>query len=878
MPNEDRIQEGIEAIQAGKLTVAFAIFAGVVKSDPASEQGWYWLGQCCPNPEQSQYCYRRVLALNPGNLEARHKLDRLTHPAPSPASPAPVPLAGSMNPLRTSSNTPDPASPSNYEEDETRNMAAPLIPTATERTVEQNGLRMELEQEAPASMPAPMTPQDFQAGPPNPKARPKRQARFLIWILPLLLLCGLGAALLFLNGVFNNFTPAAALQFIAPLPTLYHTPTPEISLTPPQATVTQPPPTQTASATSNPSPLPTIAYVPTFNNQTCSFDIPQGASVKCGEVIVPEDRTNPKSEMVKLAVAVFSSTSSNPEPDPVLFLQGGPGGAAVAMIAGAYKEIVEPFLSERDFIVFDQRGTGLSTPVMDCQELQQAYREDIQGQLPASGRKLIYSNAFLSCHGMMHMESMNLNAYSTEASAADVKDILTALGYQKVDLFGASYGTRLAQVVMRDYPGIVRSSVVDSVVPIEAKLFNEDPAAYDGDLQTLFDSCATDQTCHAAYPNLETDFWALVSKLDANPVSVTSPRLDGGGTLTENVDGSTLMSTVILGLLKNSIIAPVAQAIYQIKGGDYSSLIGAQSSLPNEFEGISPGLYIQVMCHEQLLATTADQLKIDIANHHEIGDFSRLPFFGTVDDMYQTCKNWGALPPAPGENDPVISDIPTLIITGKYDPTTPPMYAQQVASRLSHSFYFEFPNQGHTPTAADTSGCAMQTAVDFLDNPTVEPDRSCLNKMKDVQFLVPYTATPPLKLKKVDAAGISTIAPADWRPLGDGFYFRGDSPFDITQAGVFEVDGTSSSELVNWLSMKAYGYRGLDSAPAQAGQRQANGLKWTLYTSTSYGRPVDIAMADYRGRSVVILAFSDNDEHDAIYRTVFLPMVDGTVP
>ena len=117
MPNEDRIQEGIEAIQAGKLTVAFAIFAGVVKSDPASEQGWYWLGQCCPNPEQSQYCYRRVLALNPGNLEARHKLDRLTHPAPSPAPPAPVPLAGSMNPLRTSSNTPDPASPSNYEED-----------------------------------------------------------------------------------------------------------------------------------------------------------------------------------------------------------------------------------------------------------------------------------------------------------------------------------------------------------------------------------------------------------------------------------------------------------------------------------------------------------------------------------------------------------------------------------------------------------------------------------------------------------------------------------------------------------------------------------------------------------------------------------------
>ena len=78
--------------------------------------------------------------------------------------------------------------------------------------------------------------------------------------------------------------------------------------------------------------------------------------------------------------------------------------------------------------------------------------------------------------------------------------------------------------------------------------------------------------------------------------------------------------------------------------------------------------------------------------------------------------------------------------------------------------------------------------------------------------------------------------------------------------------------------MKAYGYRGLDAAPTQAGSRKANNLNWTLYTSTSYGRPVDIAMADYRGQSLVVMSFSNSDEHDALYQTVFLPMVDSIQP
>jgi pimeloyl-ACP methyl ester carboxylesterase len=550
------------------------------------------------------------------------------------------------------------------------------------------------------------------------------------------------------------------------------------------------------------------------------------------------------------------------------------------MIAGAYSTIVEPFLAERDFIVYDQRGTGLSIPAMDCEELKTTYLEDIKGQLPISGRNMIYANAFISCHGMMRLRGMNLNAYDTENSAADIKDILSALGYQKVNLYGASYGTRLAQVVMRDYPEIVRSSVVDSVVPIESKLFNEDPAAFDGSLRAMFDSCAADPACHTAYPNLETDFWDLVTKLDTHPVSVTSPRLDGG-TLTEDVDGSTLMSTIILGLLKNSIIAPAAQSIYQIKNGDYSTLIAAQTGLPSEFEGIAPGLYVQVMCHEHLLATNADQLKADIAAHHEIGDFSRLPFYGTVDDMYKTCKSWGAVPPAEGENEPVVSDIPTLVLAGKYDPVTPPAWGKLLASHLKNSYFFEFPDNGHCPSFSDNTLCALNMVVAFIHDPTRSPGHACLDRMEAVKFTTPYTGDPPVKLETtyMPHTHVSIKAPTGWPNFslfGIGDYLRDNSVLDITQMVIVETP-YSRNEWLDAFSSKLYGYQGFDAAPVASGMRVANGITWDLYTLTSYGRPVDLAMADVSGgnESLIVLLFCHTDEHQALYDTLFLPVLDS---
>ena len=826
MSEEDNIKAGIIAVKSGDLPRAASLFAQVVKTNPSSERGWFLLGMSCATLEQREYCLRRVLAINPNHADARKQLAGLSKPAASTPPPAwasqqPVP------PLNVPKPTVPVTSPANYKDE-------------------------------PDHIEKKSTQQPKKAKPQKKKSNTVLVASIVA--VPLLIICGLGIAYLFVSTQMPRLTPPGTPA----MPTRVA----QFSQLTLDATITPSP----IPPTVLPNPLPTVAYTPTFENASCDFDTPNGADVNCGYVIVPEDRTGNPSDTIRLAVAIFHSTSRNPEAEPVMFLQGGPGAEAVQLSANAYDFLVSPFLSKRDFITFDQRGTGLSEPVLNCDELKKIYSQDIHGLIPATTRNLVYSNAFLSCNGLMGAQGVNLNAYSTIESAADVKDILKVLGYQKVNLYGASYGTRLAQVVMREYPEIVQSAILDSVVPIETNIFNKYPDSSESALKALFDTCKSDPECNAAYPDLETVFWEIVAKLDTDPVTVTTSTYPVG-TVTESVTGSTFMGVVLGSIKSSTFINTAPQTIYRFEMGDYSTLISAQYSLPFAFESISPGLYISMMCHEHILTTTLEELQ-SIATRRGVKDYGWLPFYGDADDIFKTCKSWGAKGPFLGENDPVVSDIPSLIITGKYDPVTPPIYGLQISENLSNSYYFEFSNLGHTPTAADASGCAMDIAIEFLNDPTVEPDRTCMSDLERVDFLVPYTGDPEISMQKERIMGVSVDAPEDWFNLGDGFFFRGSSSLDITQVGLIQAR-LSAEELKDWFSLGAYGYRGLDTAPVSTGRRDSNGLTWTLYTSTSNGRPVDIAMADYQGNSLVVMLFSHIDEHEALYRTVFLPMIDS---
>ncbi len=839
MSIEEILKAGIASAEAGDLARATALFAEVVKIDPSSEQGWLGLGFCVSAPDQREYCFRRVLALNPNNRNAKEQLVLLSKPN-SISPPAKAQQSTSAQ-VVSSQNSREPV-----------RLQPALIATPNEKV---SPVKQELGPSRVAQTSSKIIRQ-------NQAIRQKKQTNaILISIMvamPILIICGLGIG----YGFFYIHAHPTVAGTQLPLLTQSNTQTPSVPIATSSPTLSPPTPI--------PSPIPTAVYTPTFESATCSLTAPV-AAINCGYLIVPEDRTGDPSHTIKLAVAVYHSQSPDPA-EPVIFLQGGPGAEAVKLSAEDYSVIVAPFLSKHDFIVFDQRGTGLSIPTLNCDDLTKLYSQDIHGLIPDSTRSLVYSNAILSCNGLLQAQGINLKAYTTVESAADVRDLLAVLKYPKADLYGASYGTRLAQVVMRDYPSIVNSAILDSVVPVDTSLFSNYSNSIESGLKTLFTDCVVDPQCNAAYPNLETTFWNLVKQLDANPVTVTSSNYPNG-TITQTVTGETILNVILSSIKASQLIATAPQTIYRFKNGDFSTLVLGQSSLPSEFDDISPGLFINMTCHEQVLSTTPEQVQTD-AHLQIIEDYAWLPFYGGVKDIFNTCNSWGATAPEYGEDNSTVSAIPSLIITGSFDPTTPPIYAKQVATHLSHSYYFEFPNLGHTPTATDSSGCAMNMVLQFLDHPSTEPDRSCLDKLKNTDFIVPYTGKPALPLKSVTTDGINVEIPAGWHKDNSGLYDRDNSPLDTTMVGLLKVP-TSTSNIEKIFSLPAYGYLGLDGPLTEVGQRHANGFDWQLYTSSSYGRPVDVAMVDNGNSSLVVIQFSNKDEHDALYQTVFLPMVDS---
>lgn len=828
MSEQEYLQVGITAFKSGNLKQAASILSQLVREYPNSERGWFLLGRCVTAAEQRRYCFRQVLKINPNNTDAKKQLALL-----STSEPASTPQAWTPPPPR---REPAPTPPHQF--------TPPFILDESE----------EFENATPT--PPQLSPQKnvIQA-----REEKKKKDRLLLITSIVagiaILICTSIAAIAMLNNTFKQ----------APVPLSQNQILPSLVPQLPAATITALPPAQL------PTPLPTVAYTPAFEETQCSFKTPKNVRVTCGYAIVPENRTISSSDTIKLAVAVFHSTSANPMPDPIVFLQGGPGGEAVKLSADAYQYLVEPFIQKRDYIAFDQRGTGLSDPTLKCDELDKVHRQDIYGILDGGSREYVYQTALFSCNGLLQANGVDFRGYSTVESAADLRDIVKLLGYEKVNLYGASYGTRLALVTMRNHPEIVRSAILDSVVPVHVNMLTEYPASIQSSLTKLFTTCAASPKCNNAYPDLEKVFWELVKELDANPVTLSTSAYPMG-TVTETVDGYYLLS-VILGLEKAShLIDTAPQTIYRVKAHDYSTLTAAQYALPYDLNGINPGVYVSVMCREHVLATTEEELRATMGKVN-VSDLIWRPFYGDFGAMFETCKSWGTGGPSLGENDAVVSDIPSLVIEGAYDPSTPPLYGKQAAENLPNSFYFEFPNMGHVPTIGDASGCAMQIALDFIENPITEPGRTCLNKMQEVDFLVPYTGDPAIKLTKTKIFGVSLNMPADWYN-DNGFFVRYSSPFDVTQVGAVRAQ-ISIQDLVDYFSSSIYGYRGLDKAPVQVGVREANGSTWMLYSSTSNGHPVDVAAAENGFTSVIIVMFSHTDEHDALYRTVFLPMVDS---
>lgn len=435
----------------------------------------------------------------------------------------------------------------------------------------------------------------------------------------------------------------------------------------------------------------------------CPFDEPNGFDVTCGYLDVPENRTLPDSQIISLAYAVVHAAEDEGRP-PIVYLAGGPGGSAIDDFVSDPEGWQYPFTRSRDLILIDQRGTGYSWPTLDCPELAEEYEFEDE-------------NPEVSCHERLVAEGIDLTAYNTAENAADVAALRQALGIDSWDLLGISYGTRLALNIMRDHPEGVRSVVLDSVFPPNADTPGEEGLSGLWSLQWLFDECYNDIYCNDSYPDLETVFLETVMRLNDTPV--------------DGFYGDDVAFSVINALNSSELIPLVPSVIYSVAEGDIGALdeIAADEYGSNrqrfqaeEDVSDSEGMYNSVICHDEYIFGDYETAEARVVA--EAPEAIEAILLQPVADLFQVCTYWGAGAAQVIENEPVYSDIPTLILAGQYDSATPPEWANLTASTLANVYVYEFPGAGHSLLSADE--CAIEITTDFLDLPQQTPDSSCI--------------------------------------------------------------------------------------------------------------------------------------------------------
>jgi pimeloyl-ACP methyl ester carboxylesterase len=442
-------------------------------------------------------------------------------------------------------------------------------------------------------------------------------------------------------------------------------------------------------------------------------------TVQCGYLVVPENRSNPQSRTIKVAYALVKASGANPQTDPLVFLPGGPGEHAIEWLSGRSRE-------DRDTILVDPRGLGYSQPTMQCPP-QNIPGTSTQATAPTAKELLAQNLQWAqSCRDLLVSQGFDLTAYNTMASAGDLNDLRQALGYSEWNLYGISYGTRLALETMRTYPAGIRSVVLDSVYPPEVDgIWHGELTSMAGSFSAFFAACKADPACDHDYPDLESKFYETIQRLDKNPVRLTVADGNSGKTKQVWVNGATVIAGISRALMFPYLSQIVPITITQVHTGDYSSLEKLYSSL-------DPGMYNfafnnTVRCHDIGGLFNAEQF------HAELEKYPALKPYFAGDEQAAICQLWGAGQADPPEYQPVQSDIPTLLLNGgDFDSATPPYYAKLAASTLTHGYLFEFPVYGHVVSYEE---CPMAMMNDFLNDPSSAPDSSCMTKIKGLPFV-----------------------------------------------------------------------------------------------------------------------------------------------
>jgi pimeloyl-ACP methyl ester carboxylesterase len=452
-----------------------------------------------------------------------------------------------------------------------------------------------------------------------------------------------------------------------------------------------------------------------YERTACPAEIAASEPIDCGTLIVPESRAKPTSRMIRLPVRVMRSQAAQPASDPIVFLAGGPGNSNVA---GRVSAKGNPFLALRDQILLEPRGAERAEPALECPAFNAAKDRVLTGA-PKDDALLVA--AATACRSRLVSDGVDLDGYTSAETADDLEDLRVALGYGKLNLYGFSYGTRLALTYLRRHPGNVRAVVLDSVLPPEVDYDEHASANLRRALNAVFDGCAVDPACDRAYPDLARRFTALIAQADRSPLALPPAK---AGDAPSRADGAQVAAAVASGLEDPATIPALPRIIDAAARGRFESLapLIASSRAPTSFTW---GLRLSVWCAEEAPFENPARVAAAVSPAQGLGGLDARTASPAV------CRAWGVTPAPAVENQPVKSDAPVLVFAGEFDPATPPNWGRGLLANLPNAAFVQMPGRSH---GASFNGCAGAITVAFIADPSRLPPLDCAARQRGADF------------------------------------------------------------------------------------------------------------------------------------------------
>jgi pimeloyl-ACP methyl ester carboxylesterase len=459
----------------------------------------------------------------------------------------------------------------------------------------------------------------------------------------------------------------------------------------------------------------------------CELEHPQKLTVvtaECGELTVPEDATKPAGRQIKLAFARVPAISRRKHPDPLFLLAGGPGMAATtfyAMVAPVFGRIHR----DRDIILLDQRGTGGSNP-LNCDGGDENDSHATDSDIAAEARRCL--------------EKLSVKAdvaqYTTSVAVNDLDRLRQTLGYERINLYGVSYGTRVAQQYLRRFPQHTRTLLLDGVVPPELSLGAGMAFDAEHSLERILARCARETACRNQFGDPEHDYHDLWQTLQAHGVQVTVTNPTTGEPTRFEFTRFHLATVLRLSIYSAEPTALLPLFLHQShESKDFSKLAVQFLLLTRAYtDVVAAGMNNTVACTEDLAfydPKSTDRSKLENT------------FLGTaqLDGLLAVCKVW---PRGPIDSDfhaPLHSDVPALLLSGSDDPVTPPAYAEQARRGLTNSLHVVLQDFGHGQLAAPCMDRVMEQFVNRAS--VVGLDVACTRNDKPMPFFTSLNGPPP---------------------------------------------------------------------------------------------------------------------------------------